>query len=102
MTNHDNTKNRKNENLHALYSILDYCEEPFLCRRKIQLNFLGEEFEQRNCNKMCDNCKLGVKVYDRDVTKEAKVLLEIIQDFEECRANLTVNQLVEICKGRKV
>lgn len=29
VTNHDNTKNRKNENLHALYSILDYCEEPY-------------------------------------------------------------------------
>jgi len=35
VTNHDNTKNRKNENLHALYSILEYCEEPFICRRKI-------------------------------------------------------------------
>jgi len=40
---------------------------------------------------MCDNCKLGVKVYNRDVTKEAKVLLEIIQDFEDGRANLTTN-----------
>ena len=28
-------KVRKNENLHALYSILNYCEEPFICRRKL-------------------------------------------------------------------
>jgi bloom syndrome protein len=29
----ENTLQRKNENLHALYSILDYCEETFVCRR---------------------------------------------------------------------
>ena len=28
---------RKKENLHALYSILEYCEEPNLCRRMMQL-----------------------------------------------------------------
>ena len=26
---------RKKENVFALYSILDYCEEPYLCRRMI-------------------------------------------------------------------
>jgi bloom syndrome protein len=62
VTNNDNTKNRKNENLHALYSILDYCEEPYICRRKLQLNFLGEDFDERLCNKMCDNCKQGLVV----------------------------------------
>lgn len=49
VTNKDNTKGRKNENLHALYSILEYCEEPHICRRKMQLNFLGEEFDERMC-----------------------------------------------------
>lgn len=33
--NDENTNIRKNQNLHALYSILNYCEEPFLCRRKL-------------------------------------------------------------------
>ena len=49
MENEENTNIRKNQNLHALYSILNYCEEPFLCRRKLQLNFLGEEFDKNNC-----------------------------------------------------
>ena len=57
INNTDNTNNRKNENLHALYSILDYCEEPYICRRKMQLKFLGEEFSESLCNAMCDNCK---------------------------------------------
>lgn len=33
MNNHDNTSTRKNENVHALYAMLGYCEEPFICRR---------------------------------------------------------------------
>lgn len=35
MANNDNSGVRKNENLHALYSILGYCEEPYTCRRKL-------------------------------------------------------------------
>ena len=46
VNNRESNGRRKNENLHALYSILDYCEEPFTCRRKLQLSFLGEEFDE--------------------------------------------------------
>ena len=34
-TNAATTKQRKNENLHALYSMLEYCEEPYKCRREM-------------------------------------------------------------------
>jgi bloom syndrome protein len=57
LTNQGSSGSRKNENLHALYSILDYCEEPHLCRRKMQLLFLGEEFDESRCQGMCDNCR---------------------------------------------
>ena len=50
MTNSASTGARKKENLHALYSILEYCEETYLCRRKMQLQFLGEAFNSSNCN----------------------------------------------------
>ena len=50
ITNQGSSGSRKNENLHALYAILDYCEEPYLCRRKMQLNFLGEDFDETRCN----------------------------------------------------
>ena len=89
--NHDNTKNRKNENLHALYSILDYCEEPYICRREMQLNFLGEEFDAKtHCKKMCDNCKKNKKVVERDCTVEAKKLIELLREFERYSANVTL------------
>lgn len=35
ITNQGSSGQRKNENVHALYAILDYCEEPYLCRRKM-------------------------------------------------------------------
>ena len=53
----DNSNNRKNQNLSALYSILNFCEEPYVCRRKLQMNFLGEEFDEKLCKQMCDNCR---------------------------------------------
>ena len=37
VSNNSSTGARKKENLHALYSILQYCEEPHLCRREMQL-----------------------------------------------------------------
>lgn len=75
VTHRDQTKERKNENLHGLYSILNYCEELNVCRRQMQLNFLGESFDDKNCNKMCDNCKRPYTFEDLDVTAEAKVIL---------------------------
>jgi hypothetical protein len=33
VTNKDNTTSRKNENMFGLYAILEYCEEPYICRR---------------------------------------------------------------------
>ena len=89
VTNNDNTKNRKNENLHALYSILDYCEEPFLCRRKLQLEFLGEKFDEKKCHQMCDNCMQNLKVVDSDVSMEAKKLLTLIIDFTQNSCDVT-------------
>jgi superfamily II DNA helicase RecQ len=56
VTNTDNTMGRKNENLHALYKIIEFCEEPYLCRRKVLLNYLSEDFRAQNCNHFCDNC----------------------------------------------
>ena len=62
VSNAASTGARKKENLYALYSILEYCEEPFLCRREMQLQFLGEQFDRSNCNGKCDNCKAGLKI----------------------------------------
>lgn len=73
--NKESTVARKCENMKALYSMLEYCEEPFLCRRKMLLNFLGEEFDASKCmfqhkgnTIMCDNCKEKNLVINQDVS----------------------------------
>jgi bloom syndrome protein len=50
VSNSASTGVRKKENLRALYNILEYCEEPYLCRRMFQLSFLGEAFDMSHCN----------------------------------------------------
>lgn len=62
VNNQQSTGVRKNENLLGLYSILDYCENIYECRRKLQLDYLGEAFDPKLCDKMCDNCRKGMVV----------------------------------------
>ena len=39
-----------------LFEIVSYAESS-ICRRKYLLHYFGEEFDEANCNSMCDNCK---------------------------------------------
>ena len=71
ITNNSSSGVRKKENVRALYSILEYCEEPYLCRRKMQLEFLGEPFDANSCKGMCDNCRKGLKVVEKDYTADS-------------------------------
>lgn len=100
--NDANTKGRKNENLHALYSILDYCEEPNFCRRKMQLNFLGEDFDDKDCKAMCDNCKTEKIVIQKDVTDQAIKIADLVLETKRFQANVTFKQVVDIVRGRKI
>lgn len=90
VNNRESNGRRKNENLHALYSILDYCEEPFTCRRKLQLSFLGEEFDESKCKRQCDNCKKHLKVVEVDLTEEAIKIVKMVIDFGQNNASVTV------------
>ena len=78
VTNSSSSGVRKKENLRALYSILEYCEEPYLCRRKLQLEFLGEAFNSSSCKGMCDNCRQGLEVVEKDFTTEATSIAKLV------------------------
>ena len=100
----DQSGSRKNENLHALYAILNYAEDVYTCRRKMQLNFLGEDFDASQCNKSCDNCKGDVKVVQRDVSELAKSILNLVMDLHNnnTKFNVTCNMLIDVLRGKKV
>ena len=61
---------RKEENIHNLYKMLDYCEEKVVWRRQHQLSLLGEKFSSKNWHEKWDNCRKQEYAEDRDVTEE--------------------------------
>ena len=50
------------------------------CRRKLLLNYFGEEFEQENCG-ACDNCLHPKKTFDGK--EEMSMLIELIESLPE-------------------
>ncbi len=55
--------------------------ESAVCRRKILLNYFGEEYSSDNCEGMCDNCKNPKKLHEAKA--EALMALKAIKALEE-------------------
>mmetsp|Transcript_7238 Transcript_7238/g.17013 ORF Transcript_7238/g.17013 Transcript_7238/m.17013 type:complete len:332 (-) Transcript_7238:424-1419(-) len=88
-----------------LYTCVRYCEDEFRCRRTMQLEFFGENFDRRKCNGTCDNCKAGKVPDRRDMTKVAQDLIQILTQAKNNRKfggnNVTMNQVAELYRGAK-
>lgn len=86
-----------------LYTCLRYCENEFRCRRTMQLEFFGENFDKVKCKKTCDNCKSGREAEQRDLTNEALQILELLQDMTKQRngRGITLVQLTQLFRGSK-
>ena len=80
--------------------MLEYCEEPHICRRLMLLQYMGEVFDPRKCNQMCDNCRTGLQLDMRDVTTEAVKIVECVAYIKSSRGNSTVKQLIELARGK--
>ncbi|MBT3678302.1 MAG: ATP-dependent DNA helicase RecQ [Flavobacteriales bacterium] len=65
------------------------------CRRKFLLHYFGESYHEDNCGQ-CDNCERNDPL--QDVTKEAKLICEIIQ---EGRDNFRTIQVVNVLLGNE-
>lgn len=55
--------------------------ESAICRRKMLLNYFGEEYHLDNCGGKCDNCKSPQKLIE--AKKEALVALKAVKSLEE-------------------
>ena len=77
--------------------MVKYCEDEFTCRRKMQLEHFGEEYDSAKCRANCDNCRAKRVPVLRDLTSEAKFVLTI---FDGARSGLsTANQIGAFLKG---
>ena len=100
-----NDKDRWDENVRRqkdqLYSCLGYCENTFRCRRSMQLEHFGEDFDRALCNKTCDNCRNGMESYMVDYTARAKDILQLIREVEGVTNNesCTLVQLGDLYRG---
>lgn len=66
------------------------------CRRKFLLHYFGEKFDQKNCGKMCDNCKYPKEKIE--VTSEMVSALKAVQILGE---NYGIKHLVEFLMGKE-
>ena len=70
--------------------------ESAVCRRKILLNYFGEEYDTRQCtNKMCDNCNNPKELIEAKT--EALQVLKVVKGLDE---QFTMDYLMHILRGK--
>jgi hypothetical protein len=51
---------------------------------------------------MCDNCRQGLEVVEKDFTTEALSISKLVNELTMSRANFTLKMIVELLKGRPI
>ena len=69
--------------------------ESAVCRRKILLNYFGEEYDTSHCTNMCDNCNSPKELLEAKT--ETQQVLQIIKGLDE---QFTMNYLMHILMGK--
>ena len=70
--------------------------ETSACRRKFLLHYFGEEYDDKGCGKMCDNCRHPKK--KEDAKEDALLALQLLHDINEKHV---LSHLVDILVGSK-
>ncbi len=63
-----------------LHETVSYAETSS-CRRKFLLHYFGEEFNEEDCNKMCDNCRNPKQKFEG--MEDVELVLEAVTDMKE-------------------
>lgn len=94
-------KDNKEKHLNKLQNVMMYCENGIDCRRKLVLSYFNEEFDAKDCHKNCDNCCNSFKVAteQRDVTEDAKKIVNLVNELQDSRVTLIYCQ--DIFKGSR-
>lgn len=79
ITKTSNPGPQQDRSFKELNCVINYCEDIFTCRRKMQLEYLGENFNASDCGKTCDNCINSKEYYEKDVSSAAIKIVEILK-----------------------
>lgn len=69
--------------------------ETTACRRRFLLHYFGEEYDEANCNEMCDNCR-----HPKERVNVKKELQQAIVSVKELDQNYTIKTLIEFVLGK--
>ncbi|KAL5110217.1 hypothetical protein TcWFU_004232 [Taenia crassiceps] len=89
----------------ALFKMVSYCDNVIDCRRRLILAHFGEAFDPADCALVvgceCDNCQLAEyqKLAQRDLTVDARALVEAVSALIQRRRTVTLNYLVDVFRG---
>ena len=77
-----------------IHETVSYAESA-VCRRKILLNYFGEEYDTSQCNCMCDNCNNPKEMMEAKM--EAQQALQVIKGLDE---QFTMQYILHILRGK--
>lgn len=78
-----------------MQEVMAYAETT-ACRRKFLLHYFGEEYDDSECNEMCDNCRHPKEKIE--VAKEMQQALKVVLELDE---NYGIKPLVNFILGKK-
>ena len=80
--------------LQNLYSMISYCLNESLCRRKLIASHFDEVWQINDCNEMCDICaRPSTFIQSRDCREEAVLIIDYLQQ-NSCQ-RLTALKIIE-------
>lgn len=78
-----------------LFETSSYAESS-QCRRKMLLHYFGENYDESDCNKMCDNCRHPREKFD--VSEEMKMTLQAINSLG---GKFNIKHVVDVLTGNR-
>ena len=77
-----------------MQEVMAYAETT-ACRRRFLLHYFGEEYNEENCNKKCDNCRHPKEKVE--VKEEVLIALKAVVQLDE---NYGIKTLIDFIKGK--
>ncbi|KAH8179953.1 DEAD/DEAH box helicase domain-containing protein [Sarocladium implicatum] len=93
----DGSYEQKERQTAMLNRVTAFCDNRSDCRRTEILRYFGEDFSADECEKACDNCRLGLVFEQEDFSACAIAALEVIGK----QKRLTAKQCADILRGRR-
>ncbi len=76
-----------------MQEIMAYAETTS-CRRRFLLHYFGEEYQDENCNEMCDNCR-----HPKEKIESMTEMVQALQSVAQLNENYVTKILVDFVRG---